>query len=217
MPIRLYDSSGDENERRRLSPSSIVSGIVVSNCDLLMQNKVLVRIPATNEEILARVSSPGAGPDRGWFSPPQPNDEVLVALVQESPADSFIIGGLWNNQDRSPASMPTDTQTRRIIRTGLVGGVGHEIDFDDAQQAITITSSTQHKVTIGAEKIELAAPMGTVKITMDTLQQTISISAGAGPLGRIELSAGQISLQGTDVEISGSATTRISGGMVTIN
>jgi len=89
---------------------------------------------------------------------------------------------------------------KRVIKTGKEAGFGHEVVFDDAEQKITITSSTEQKITIEPTKIELESTGGTLKITMDLTSQTISISA---PL-KVEVKATQLSLEGTgQVDIKG--------------
>ena len=208
MPFTLFDWDGeseDTRERNGGAASSIVTGIVSENLDLLMQGKVVVRIPSLDQDVWARLVAIGAGDNRGFLFVPQPDDEVLVALNQDDPTDAFVLGGLWNDRDRVPESSPTDLISKRTIKTGLVGGVGHELEFDDARQSITITSSTEQKVTIDPVKIELTNKAGTLTIAMDNTTQTISMEAAA----RIELSAPVIS-------IDGRVTLELKGGVVNI-
>ncbi len=219
MPNTLIDS-GRENERQsERSTPSIVTGTVVSNFDLVMQGKVLVRLPFSGQEVWARLTALGAGGNRGFFFVPQPEDEVLVALSQDDPNDAFVLGGLWNTQDRIPAIAPTDALSQRTLRTGIAGVIGHhELKFDDALRRITITTSgltpiERQQITMDPTKIELSNLAGTVKITLDNTQQTISIQAA-----NIELNGlAQIKIQAPRVEINGTATTQIRGGLVTIN
>lgn len=92
-----------------------------------------------------------------------------------------------------------------MLKTGLEAGIGHEIEFDDALQSITITSSTQQKVTIDPLKIEMTNLAGTVKITLDNTQQAISIQA----VNSIELKATQIKLQAANIDIEGAVATNV--------
>jgi uncharacterized protein involved in type VI secretion and phage assembly len=170
-----------------------------------MQGKVLVRIPSSGQQVWARLAAIGAGASRGFLFVPQPDDEVLVALNQSDPTDAFVIGGLWSNQDRIPQATPPEILSKRTISTGLAGGVGHELTFDDLGQSITITSSTKQQITIDPLKIELKNTAGTLTITMDNTTQTISMKAAA----KIELSAPVIS-------IDGKVTLELKGGIVNI-
>ena len=111
MPATLFDSSPQKTDQK--AGTSIVSGIVANNCDLIMQGKVLVRIPSLNQEVWARLTSAGGGSGVGEFAVPPADDEVLVALSGNDPEDAFILGGLWSTRDRPPISLPTDMQTKR--------------------------------------------------------------------------------------------------------
>src|SRR6266511_2122338 len=97
---------------------------------------------------------------------------------------------------------------KRIIRSGVTAGTGHEIEMDDTKQSVTITTSTKQKITMDPTKIELSNQAGTVKITLDDGGQSVSISAAAS----LKLEAPDISLKGATVEINGTGTTTIKSG-----
>jgi Type VI secretion system/phage-baseplate injector OB domain len=220
MPNTLYESPSSLEKKDEKSPS-IVSGVVTNNCDLIMQGKVLVRIPSLNQEVWARLTSSGGGSGVGEFAVPPADAEVLVAMCGDAPQDAYILGGLWGTRDRPPISLPTDMQTKRLIKTGLTPATGHLLEFDDALQSVTITTSTQQTVTLDPTKIELKTSLGTVKLTLDLAQQSISIQALAPPpLGVIELKATKISLQAAEIEIGNmltTAKTTVQGATVMIN
>ena len=108
-----------------------------------------------------------------------------------------------------------------MIKTGLTPGTGHLLEFDDALQSVSITTSTKQTITIDPTKIELKTSLGTVKLTLDLAQQSVSIQALAPPpFGVIELKGAKISLQAAEIEIGSMATTvktKIQGAMVQIN
>lgn len=204
MPKTLYDSGADEEKRnKRLPHTSIAPGVVKNNCDLIAHGKVLVRIPSLDQEVWARLTATGAGKGTGHFHVPNINDEVLVALVHADPVDAYIIGGMWSTTVRPPiAPLPTNVPTKRIIRTGVTAEVGHEIEFDDALQSITITSSppgAEQKIKMDPTGITLENQTGTVKISMSNVKQMISIEAITGielkAEGFIKLDAGLISIE----------------------
>ena len=220
MAISLYESPSAQQKKDEKSPS-ILSGVVTNNCDLIMQGKVLVRIPSLNQEVWARLTSTGGGSGVGEFAVPPADAEVLVAMAGDATQDAYILGGLWGTRDRPPIKLPTDMQTKRLIKTGLTPATGHLLEFDDALQSVTITTSTQQSVTLDPTKIELKTSLGTVKITLDLAQQSISIQALAPPpLGVIELKATKISLQAAEIEIGNMVTTAkttLQGAQVLIN
>ncbi len=216
MATTLYESGAKEEKKSAKAETSVVTGTVINNCDGIKQGKVLVRIPSLDQEVWARLSSPGAGAGAGFFYVPRPDDEVLVALSGDDPVDAFIIAGLWNTQDSPPVSNPVEATTKRVIKTGLKAGVGHEVEFDDGPgQSITITTTTKQKITIDPFKIELINMAGTLKITLDNKKQTVSIDA---PI--IEITAkGILKLDAKNIQIGSGATaaTVIKGLQVLIN
>src|SRR5262245_23519729 len=160
----------------------------------------------------------GAGMGTGHFHVPNTKDEVLVALVHADPVDAYIIGGMWSTLVTPPIPLvPTDVPTKRIIRTGLTPKVGHQIEFDDALQSITITSSppeAEQKIKMDPKGITLENQTGTVKISMSNEMQIISIEATTG----IELKAETfIKLRANAIFIEADGSCVISGKPVKIN
>jgi uncharacterized protein involved in type VI secretion and phage assembly len=189
---------------------AIASGVVTNNLDVPMEGKVTVRIPAMDREVWARLTAPGAGSGAGLFYVPRVDDEVLVAFAGGDPNDAFLLGGLWNLGDRIPVSDPITALTSRILRSGVTAGTGHQIELDDLLQSVTITTSTDQKITLDPTKIELTNLAGSVKVTLDNATQSVSITAAAS----IKLEAPQVSIKGATVEINGVATTDVKSGGV---
>ena len=219
MPISLFDSGGKKDEKKpeRLE-TSILEGTVVNNCDLAAKGKVLVRIPAIGQEVLARLSGPGGGKDSGLFFTPNPETEVLVGFSGNNVDSAFIINGLWNTSDSPPVKPgPVDVPSKRVIKTGLVGGLGHVLEFDDGvNQSVTITTSTKQKLVLDKEKIELSTTGGTVKITLDLKTQKVSIEALQIEIGGAKTLSLKLSAQKIDIGDAKSQTT-IKGAPVMIN
>lgn len=216
MPTTLYDSSAkdrEEEQRRRRPKSSVVSGTVVNNCDITKQGKILVRIPSLEQEVWARLSGPGAGSGSGFFYVPRPDDEVLVALNDGEPGDAFIMNGLWNTQDTPPVSNFAETPSTRVIKTGLKGGLGHKVEFDDIKQSITITTSTEQTIVLEPTKIEVSTTKGAVKITLDTTGQ-LTLEAKASVAIK---STGTLKLEATAIEITAKSNLTLKGLNVAIN
>jgi uncharacterized protein involved in type VI secretion and phage assembly len=202
----LLESMAEREGAGRAPGYAVAPGVVINNLDALAEGRVQVRVPSLPAfEPWARLCAIGAGGGRGFLWVPQINDEVLLAFNQNDERDAYVLGGLWNTLDRPPLLVPTDFLIKRVIKTGVAAGVGHEIEFDDALQSITITSSTRQKVTIDPLKIELTNLAGTVKITLDNAQQAVSIQAVAS----IELKATQIKLQAANIDIEGAVATNV--------
>jgi phage baseplate assembly protein gpV len=190
---------------------SISPGTVVDNLNVLSEGRVQVHIPTLSAfDPWARLAAVGGGPSRGFAWIPQVDDEVLVAFNQNDERDAYILGGLWSMTKRPPISDPINFLNKRVIKTGMKNSpLAQTIELDDLQQSVTITTSIGHSITMGLKQIELSAPKGVMKITMDLgPPPAISIQATAG---NIELKApvGKISLQGAQVEITSTTTATI--------
>jgi len=198
---------------------------VTDNFNVLSEGRVQVHIPDYPDlDPWARLSAVGAGPSRGFLWVPQVDDEVLVAFNRNDPRDAYVLGGLWSTMNQPPATVTTDFLTKRIIQTGLSDDpMGHTIEFDDAEQSITITTSTSQQITMDATKIEIATAEGTLKITLE-LGGGIEIQAVEGDIS-LSAPAGDITISGLNVtiesdvstDISSDGTVSVEGTLVTLN
>lgn len=198
MAVTLFER-GAAKEQKPEKATGIVTGFVTNDCDLVMQGKIRVRIPSLDKEVWARLGGIGAGAGAGFFYSPRNGDEVLLGLTSATePVDAYLICGLWNTRDRPPLKTPVvDAQTKRTLKTGLAGGIGHEVEFDDLKQKISITSSTQQKIIIDPLKIEISNTVGSLKISLDNKTQTVTI-------------------EGVRVEIKGTAMLNMSAPVISI-
>jgi uncharacterized protein involved in type VI secretion and phage assembly len=179
----------------------VAPGTVLDNIDPTGDARVQVQLPwYPGFEPWARVAVPIAGNGRGAYAIPQVGDEVLLAFEQGDITAPYVVGSLWNGNDRPPAASPMDSVSKIVLHTPA----GHVIELDDLQQSITVTTVTKQTVTIDAQKIELKA--GGSKATLATSGK-ISLEAST----EIELKATSIKLQGTTIDISATGSLALSG------
>jgi uncharacterized protein involved in type VI secretion and phage assembly len=157
----------------------VVTGIVKSVEDPDQQGRVQVSFPflgGQNDSTWAPVATLMAGGGRGSWFMPEVGDEVLVAFNQEDVSHPYIIGFLWNGQDKPPVSDTDITAKVRRLRTVS----GHRIDFDDSNGAEKITIHTQggHEIvmddTTGSGNISITTS-GKQKIQMQDTPASINI------------------------------------------
>jgi uncharacterized protein involved in type VI secretion and phage assembly len=190
--------------KRKKRFEGIAIGKVVANCDSAMQGRVQVRLDSAPDLALwAGVISPMAGSGYGFFAPPQIGDQVVVVFNHGDLNEPYIVGVVRKATDLPQITLPTEAVTKRKLRTP----VGHEIDFDDATQALTITSSSQQKVSMNLDSVELTAGLGAATIQMTT-GGAITITGATS----IELNAPTITLNGTVVEMKAVASATLNGG-----
>ena len=149
------------------------------------QGRIQVQLLATPDEggesfkVWARVATLMAGPSRGSFFIPDPDDEVLVAFFAGDPRRPYVVGALWNGQDAPPASMDGDGKNNLRVITSRAG---HKLEFDDTDGSakITLTTPNGNKLTLddGATKVTLEGSAG-AKIEFDS-SGGVTITAPSG-------------------------------------
>ncbi len=210
MPEALLNNLANSETGQPSGGFALSPGVVTNNIDLIGQGRVQVKVAARPSfEPWARIAVPGGSGGRGFMWVPQIGDEVLVAFAENDTSSAYIVGGLWSAFNLPPLVLPTDTLAKRVIKTGLTSALGHEVEFDDAKQSVTITTSTLQKITMDPLKIELTNAAGTLSLNLDNAAQSITVTAvnkielkaidiALTALGKIELTAGaQISLTST--------------------
>jgi phage baseplate assembly protein gpV len=178
----------------------LVIGIVTDNDDPAGWGRVKIKYPALSEEHTsgwARVVVPGGGAQRGIQFLPEINDEVLVGFLEGDMQHPYILGGLWNGQDKPPELQATSggRVTKRILRSRS----GHCITLDDSEGGggITIADSAGNSIRIDTASNSLQI----------SVQGNISLKAQ----GSLSLEAqGQVQLKGQGISIDGGA------GIVTV-
>lgn len=141
--------------------NGVAVAIVINNIDPLGQARVQLEIPwLPGHQPWARLATMMAGMARGTYFVPMLGDEVLVAFNQGDVREPFVIGAMWNALDRPPVLFPDDALTKRVVRSPL----GHELEFDDKLQSVTLKSNLLSKVTLDAEAAEISTPTASVRI-----------------------------------------------------
>jgi phage protein D/phage baseplate assembly protein gpV len=184
------DGFGSSDPARR-SDGNVVVGLVLDNQDPEGLGRVKINLPGLSEDESghwARVAAPMAGGGRGMFFLPEKNDEVLVAFEQGDITRPYVLGALWNSEDKPPESNPDGQNNVRMIKSRS----GHSIRLDD---------------TDGAEKIEIVDKSGENSVMIDTLSNSISIKSAQDVV--IEAPQGKISLRAKNVELKSTADTNL--------
>ncbi|MBL0701878.1 MAG: hypothetical protein JJV91_00145 [Desulfosarcina sp.] len=221
--MSLIDLLTDEDEERSRTKriNGIVTGIVTNNRDEEGLGRIKVNFPwlsEENETDWAKVMSFMGGKERGGFFLPEVGDEVLVAFEQGDINYPYVIGALWNNEDKPPEINSDGKNNIRKIRSRS----GHEIIFNDddnsKQEKIEIHTNGGHKILLddsaGQEKIEIIDKTGSNKMTIDSVQNSISIESST----QIKIKSQVIEIEaGATMTIKAGAVLNIQGALVKIN
>lgn len=212
-----------------------VIGVVTSLDDPEKQGRVQVKFPWMPDSEAggefasnwARVTSPGAGKDRGMLFLPEINDEVLVAFEHGDIQFPYILGGLWNKKDLPPKGTEASVNDQTFVNQRVIRSrSGHLIVLNDkdgkeqiliqdktAQNSILIDSS-QNNITIKS-KADLVVQAGgkftvnaTGDITLDTkgkvqinAQQSFAVDAKQQASAKVLNN--QLTLSTSGAELSG--------------
>jgi phage protein D/phage baseplate assembly protein gpV len=152
----------------------VVLGVVRENNELrdaqMPLGRVKVSFPRLSDDVTstwAPCVRPMAGGGMGFYALPEPGDQVLVAFEDGDIGKPYVLGGLWNAEQRPPVTNADGTNSTRVIRSRA----GHTITFDD---------------TAAAGKLVIEDRAGST-ITMNSLDGSMEISAK----GDLTISAGR--------------------------
>jgi uncharacterized protein involved in type VI secretion and phage assembly len=210
-----------EAESRNSRINGVVIGIVTNNNDPQGMGRVRVRFPwrgDDDESYWARVATLMAGNDRGTFFLPEVDDEVLVAFDHGDINHPYVIGALWNGVDTPPE---TNAEGKNNIRT-IKSRSGHEIIFDDnheqKSEKLEIHTNAGHTILLddsaGAERIEIKDKTNNNKITIDSVQNSITIESAT----QLKIKANVVEIEGTtSLTLKSNAALTIQGLPVKIN
>lgn len=191
---RKIQGIGDAAEPPEKKVFGVTVCTVLNNIDCTGQARVQLMLPwLPGYTPWARLSNMMAGLGRGSFFVPMIGDEVLVAFNHGDVREPYVLGTLWNTMDRPPSLSPTDAINKRKIRTPL----GHELDFDEATQSVTLSSNTFSTVTLDPTRAEISTPTAKVSIGKAgdvTITATTKLTLEA-PV--IEIKGGTVSVNST--------------------
>jgi len=170
---------------------------VISNVDPDHIGRVLISLSWTGRfvDVWARVATLAAGPESGTWWVPSVGDEVLVGFTEGDIDRPYVVGSLWNGDDRMPPVSAAEALDVDRIRT--VGGSVIEFDRSSGSEVVTIATEA-------GQRIELDP--GSSSVTIDNgAGTTISL----GPSG-VDVDAPTVTVNATSVSFD-AATTNFSG------
>ncbi len=181
-------SQGRDREAQASKIHGFVIGIVTNNSDPENLGRVKVKFPWLSDEVeswWARVCQPAAGPSRGTWFIPEVDDEVLVGFEHGDVRFPYVIGSLYNGQDRPGAGGKSNIAGKIAGKDGgndirsIVSRSGHTIALDDKEgkEMIAIADKT------GKNWIEFHTSKNLIFINSDKdihikAKENITIEAG---------------------------------------
>lgn len=215
--MSLYDLlQAKENNEDKMQ--GVVIGLVTNIQDPENMGRVKVTFPwnSSDESYWARVATLMAGKERGSFFLPEVGDEVLVAFEMGNVNHPYVIGSLWNGEDKPPETHNDGKNNIRKITTRS----GHELIFndEDGKGQVTIHTGAGHQIVLddsaGSEKIQITDKSGANTITLDSVANQISIESSM----QLKLKSQSIEIEADSMmTLKAGAVMTIQGAMVKIN
>lgn len=174
--------------------------VVIDNVDPNNSGRVKVRIPRVGAsgqqgyETWARIATLMAGNDRGTWFIPDVNDEVLVAFIEGTVRQSYVIGGLWSKKTSSPPEKMDTNNNKKLLRSR--NGVKITLDDQSGQESFIVETPGGQKITLqdGPGSLEITDSNGnSVKL------ETTGISVNASTkvtinASQVEVNSGMVSV-----------------------
>ncbi|MFQ5587904.1 MAG: type VI secretion system tip protein VgrG [Nitrospiria bacterium] len=157
--------------------------------------RVKVKVPGIDDAegmLWARLASPDAGLERGFFFRPEVDDEVVLGFLSSDPRQPVILGGMYGSKNKPPEDFSALSEEN--IHKGIVTKKGTAIGFvDDEKASVFIQTAGENKLLLDDD--------GEAVVLSDQHGNTITMNADG-----IEIkSAKDLILDaGGNVEIKGS-------------
>lgn len=196
--------------------SGVVVGLVTNNKDPEQMGRVKITFPWRNENdesYWARVATFMAGKERGGFFLPEVGDEVLVAFDSGNFNHPYVIGSLWNGEDKPPETNASGENSIRKIRSRS----GHELIFNDekGKEKLELRTSAGHQIILNDEsggRIEIK--VGSFSIVLDSAKNEMVLDSPA----MLRLKSKSIEIEAdTAMKLKAGASLTINGSIVQIN
>lgn len=191
----------------------VAVALVTDNKDDEGLARVKVRFPwhdKPTESYWARLATPMAGKERGLVMIPEVGDEVVVAFEREDLRFPFVLGALWNGQEKPPFTNSDGKNDWRLFKSRKK----HRLLFDDGTKGVVeLAHEKGRKVVLDDDGFSVEDDKGNVvKVNSNSGAMTIEAK------GQLNIKAASITIEATGtIELKASATMTIRGSLVNIN
>jgi phage protein D/phage baseplate assembly protein gpV len=228
----ILDEGGNGHGGADSLLGGVVPAVVTNIDDSDNLGRVKVKYPWLDDQLEShwlRLVAPGAGAERGTLNLPEVNDEVLVAFERGDLSSAYVLGGLWNGQDKLPEGIGTLVESGKVNERIIRSRTGHLIVFSDKQgeEQILIRDKTgkneiiidskQNDITINVDNNYTLAAKGVVQSTSDketkvTSKGNMTLQASGG--SNVEMKGTNITIKGQSniaVEATGNLDLKANG------
>jgi uncharacterized protein involved in type VI secretion and phage assembly len=191
----------------------VAIAIVTDNNDDEKMCRVKVKFPwhdQPSESYWARLAAPMAGNDRGLVLIPEVGDEVLVAFEREDLRFPYVLGALWNGQDKPPVANDDGKNDKRMLQSRKK----HYLLFNDGSTGVVeLKHEKGRKITLDDDGFAVQDEMGNI-VKVDSNSGAMTIEAK----GQLSIKGLTVSIEASGtLELKASGTLTVRGALVNIN
>jgi uncharacterized protein involved in type VI secretion and phage assembly len=163
----------------------------------------------------ARVVVPGGGSARGIAFLPEVNDEVLVGFELGDVHHPYVIGGLWNGQDKPPGDKSKVVSGGKVEQRVIRSRAGHTVTLDDSNGAAGITIEDKNGNVVFLDSTTDALRIKVKGDVVVEAQGSLSLKSR----GKLSLDAqGAVEIKGMGVTVDGGpGTVSVKGTVINLN
>ncbi len=225
--MSIFDEILNSNDDTSSKICSLISGIVTDINDPDNKNRVKVKLSHKvndkSETSFIPVAMPMVGKDYGMYFMPEIGDEVLVGFEMGDIERAYVIGAIYNDSKKAPATIENGENNLKIIKSKKDNQIvindkddelsikiqtknGYEVLIDDKNKKIEIKDkdkANMMEIDSGSGKITIKAKS---KITLETDESSITLSRSS-----IDIKANKdIKLDAPTVDINASSSFKVS-------
>jgi uncharacterized protein involved in type VI secretion and phage assembly len=202
------------------------------------QYRVRVGIPgmdAQKGKVWARLTSPDAGKERGWFFRPEVGDEVVLGFFNDDPRQAVILGSLYSSKNTPPKAW-ANIDDKNIFK-GFRSKTGITLEINDKEQTLEMLTSEKQSILLDEKKKQITVTDinknsialnedgivikdlsdNTITMNKDGITIKIADKLSIEASGDIGIKAGgDLELKGSNITLNASSNVAIKGSAVDV-
>ncbi|MDX2296399.1 MULTISPECIES: VgrG-related protein [Streptomyces] len=210
----LFGLTGGGGPAEGRRPGGLVNATVTDTQDPDGSGRVKVTFPWLSDEYASDWARTAQAAGTGGGEPyiPEVGDEVVVGFELGRLDRPYVLGGLYNGQDRPTGGGAVDPTSGAVDRRAFASKGGHKLELLDAAggaQGVRLRTG-DGKLTIDLDQAGTEVTIGSDGAVRITAQEKVSITASGGV--SVAAERGALELSGDSVSVTARQGVRMDGG-----
>lgn len=167
---------------------------------------------AAKKVFFARLATPYATNEAGWFFIPEKGDEVILGFFNDDPRHPVILGSMYNPKNKMPLTLSAENNQKAVVlkkdETGWL--------FDSKEKTFALTTSKETALNIkDGESLEAKVKKEFIKINKgitltaeknikvegENILQTAKSGIKSEAKGKHRIKGGKVTVEGSDIQM----------------